>query len=156
MAYKNIWFAQGLSDYLKHSDHGHINTQVKAWHTLFLSLFALQISYQSIESFDPSVNVPGPRRTVSKLKNETYHMFSGLQPGTTYLVSLRARTAKGFGQTTLTEITTNISGRCWQNVQKCKGQMKALVFSILHCLLEGYHWTHLCIQVYLEMYLAVY
>lgn len=78
-----------------------------------LSLFfTLQISYQSIESFDPSVNVPGPRRTVSKLKNETYHMFSGLQPGTTYLVSLRARTAKGFGQTTLTEITTNISGRC--------------------------------------------
>ncbi|TSK28170.1 Receptor-type tyrosine-protein phosphatase U [Bagarius yarrelli] len=42
-----------------------------------------EISYQSIESFDPSVNVPGPRRTVSKLKNETYHMFSGLQPGTT-------------------------------------------------------------------------
>ncbi|KAK3525234.1 hypothetical protein QTP86_024949 [Hemibagrus guttatus] len=68
-----------------------------------------EISYQSIESFDPSVNVPGPRRTISKLKNETYHMFSGLQPGTTYLVSVRARTAKGFGQTTLTEITTNIS-----------------------------------------------
>ncbi|KAI4883646.1 hypothetical protein NFI96_006493 [Prochilodus magdalenae] len=68
-----------------------------------------RISYQSIESFDPSVNVPGPRRTVSKLKNETYHMFSGLHPGTTYLVSVRARTAKGFGQTALTEITTNIS-----------------------------------------------
>ncbi|XP_047672606.1 receptor-type tyrosine-protein phosphatase U isoform X1 [Tachysurus fulvidraco] len=68
-----------------------------------------EISYQSIESFDPSVNVPGPRRTIAKLKNETYHMFSGLQPGTTYLVSVRARTAKGFGQTTLTEITTNIS-----------------------------------------------
>uniref|UniRef100_A0A8B9K1P0 protein-tyrosine-phosphatase n=1 Tax=Astyanax mexicanus TaxID=7994 RepID=A0A8B9K1P0_ASTMX len=68
-----------------------------------------EISYQSIESFDPSVNVPGPRRTVSKLKNETYHMFSGLHPGTTYLVSVRARTAKGFGQTALTEITTNIS-----------------------------------------------
>ncbi|KAK1784748.1 hypothetical protein P4O66_003420 [Electrophorus voltai] len=68
-----------------------------------------EISYQSIESFDPSVNVPGPRRTVSKLRNETYHMFSGLHPGTTYLVSVRARTAKGFGQTALTEITTNIS-----------------------------------------------
>lgn len=37
-------------------------------------------------------------------------MFSGLYPGTTYLVSVRARTAKGFGQTALTEITTNISG----------------------------------------------
>ena len=69
-----------------------------------------QISYQSIESSDPSINVPGPRRTVSKLRNETYHMFSGLHPGTTYLVSVRARTAKGFGQTALTEITTNISG----------------------------------------------
>uniref|UniRef100_A0A8C1L2N3 Receptor-type tyrosine-protein phosphatase U n=1 Tax=Cyprinus carpio TaxID=7962 RepID=A0A8C1L2N3_CYPCA len=68
-----------------------------------------EISYQSIESSDPSINVPGPRRTVSKLKNETYHMFSGLHPGTTYLVSVRARTAKGFGQTALTEITTNIS-----------------------------------------------
>ncbi|KPP57106.1 hypothetical protein Z043_125202, partial [Scleropages formosus] len=69
-----------------------------------------EISYQSIESSDPGVNVPGPRRTVSKLRNETYHMFSGLQPGTTYLVSVRARTAKGFGLTALTEITTNISG----------------------------------------------
>lgn len=37
-------------------------------------------------------------------------MFSGLHPGTTYLVSVRARTTKGFGQTALTEITTNISG----------------------------------------------
>lgn len=55
--------------------------------------------------------MPGPRRTVSKLRNETYHMFSGLHPGTTYLVSVRARTAKGFGQSALTEITTNISGK---------------------------------------------
>uniref|UniRef100_A0A8C6KN31 protein-tyrosine-phosphatase n=1 Tax=Nothobranchius furzeri TaxID=105023 RepID=A0A8C6KN31_NOTFU len=68
-----------------------------------------EISYQSIESSDPSINVPGPRRTVSKLRNETYHMFSNLHPGTTYLISVRARTAKGFGQTALTEITTNIS-----------------------------------------------
>uniref|UniRef100_A0A7N8XE53 protein-tyrosine-phosphatase n=1 Tax=Mastacembelus armatus TaxID=205130 RepID=A0A7N8XE53_9TELE len=68
-----------------------------------------EISYQSIESSDPGINVPGPRRTVSKLKNETYHMFSNLHPGTTYLISVRARTAKGFGQTALTEITTNIS-----------------------------------------------
>ncbi|KAM3830096.1 receptor-type tyrosine-protein phosphatase U [Vipera latastei] len=68
-----------------------------------------EISYQSIESFDPAVNVPGPRRTVSKLRNETYHVFSNLHPGTTYLFSVRARTGKGFGQTALTEITTNIS-----------------------------------------------
>ncbi|KAI4811930.1 hypothetical protein KUCAC02_014794 [Chaenocephalus aceratus] len=68
-----------------------------------------EISYQSIESSDPGINVPGPRRTVSKLKNETYHMFSNLHPGTTYLISVRGRTIKGFGQTALTEITTNIS-----------------------------------------------
>ncbi|KAI1901714.1 hypothetical protein AGOR_G00037230 [Albula goreensis] len=68
-----------------------------------------EISYQSIESSDPTVNVPGPRRTVAKQRNETYHMFSSLQPGTTYLVSVRARTSKGFGLTALTEITTNIS-----------------------------------------------
>lgn len=77
--------------------------------TLTSSCF-LQISYQSIESSDPGINVPGPRRTVSKLKNETYHMFSNLHPGTTYLISVRGRTIKGFGQTALTEITTNISG----------------------------------------------
>lgn len=75
----------------------------------------MQISYQSIESSDPGINVPGPRRTVSKLKNETYHMFSNLHPGTTYLISVRARTAKGFGQTALTEITTNISGKVEDN-----------------------------------------
>ncbi|CAB1333701.1 unnamed protein product [Coregonus sp. 'balchen'] len=46
-----------------------------------------EISYQSIESSDPGINVPGPRRTVSKLRNETYHMFSNLHPGTTYLIS---------------------------------------------------------------------
>nr|XP_055066598.1 receptor-type tyrosine-protein phosphatase U isoform X3 [Misgurnus anguillicaudatus] len=68
-----------------------------------------EISYQSVESSDPGINVPGPRRTVSKLRNETYHMFSNLHPGTTYLISVRARTAKGFGPTALTEITTNIS-----------------------------------------------
>ncbi|KAJ8386282.1 hypothetical protein AAFF_G00174780 [Aldrovandia affinis] len=68
-----------------------------------------EISYQSIESSDPTVNVPGPRRTVAKQRNETYHMFSSLQAGTTYLVSVRARTSKGFGLTALTEITTNIS-----------------------------------------------
>ncbi|XP_055245860.2 receptor-type tyrosine-protein phosphatase U isoform X16 [Gorilla gorilla gorilla] len=68
-----------------------------------------EISYQSIESSDPAVNVPGPRRTISKLRNETYHVFSNLHPGTTYLFSVRARTGKGFGQAALTEITTNIS-----------------------------------------------
>jgi receptor-type tyrosine-protein phosphatase U len=64
------------------------------------------------------VNVPGPRRTISKLRNETYHVFSNLHPGTTYLFSVRARTSKGFGQAALTEITTNISGELpWDAAQ---------------------------------------
>uniref|UniRef100_A0A8C1QSY8 protein-tyrosine-phosphatase n=1 Tax=Cyprinus carpio TaxID=7962 RepID=A0A8C1QSY8_CYPCA len=72
-------------------------------------MFQTEEDSEYIESSDPGINVPGPRRTVSKLRNETYHMFSNLHPGTTYLISVRARTAKGFGQTALTEITTNIS-----------------------------------------------
>ncbi|XP_055782425.1 receptor-type tyrosine-protein phosphatase U-like isoform X7 [Salvelinus fontinalis] len=82
-----------------------------------------EISYQSIESSDPGINVPGPRRTVSKLRNETYHMFSNLHPGTTYLISVRARTTKGFGQTALTEITTNIS-----DSQYCSLSIRAPMF----------------------------
>lgn len=75
------------------------------------------------------MNVPGPRRTISKLRNETYHVFSNLHPGTTYLFSVRARTGKGFGQAALTEITTNISGEprgpAWpvevaQNASRCE------------------------------------
>ncbi|XP_042194557.1 receptor-type tyrosine-protein phosphatase U isoform X2 [Callorhinchus milii] len=68
-----------------------------------------EISYQSIESSDPTLRIPGPRRTLSKPRNETYHVFSNLDPGTTYLFSVRASTGKGFGQTAQTEITTNIS-----------------------------------------------
>ncbi|XP_016095612.1 receptor-type tyrosine-protein phosphatase U-like [Sinocyclocheilus grahami] len=96
-----------------------------------------EISYQSIESSDPSINVPGPRRTVSKLKNETYHMFSGLHPGTTYLVSVRARTAKGFGQTALTEITTNISvsGNTVQYSSVCK-VCSIFLYSAYHVVVE--------------------
>uniref|UniRef100_A0A4W3JB91 Protein tyrosine phosphatase receptor type Ub n=1 Tax=Callorhinchus milii TaxID=7868 RepID=A0A4W3JB91_CALMI len=70
-----------------------------------------EISYQSIESSDPTLRIPGPRRTLSKPRNETYHVFSNLDPGTTYLFSVRASTGKGFGQTAQTEITTNISGK---------------------------------------------
>ncbi|XP_067862893.1 receptor-type tyrosine-protein phosphatase U-like isoform X2 [Heptranchias perlo] len=68
-----------------------------------------EISYQSIESSDPAVIVPGPKRSLSKPRNETYHVFANLEPGTTYRFSVRASTGKGFGQTALTEITTNIS-----------------------------------------------
>uniref|UniRef100_A0A6I8P3X3 protein-tyrosine-phosphatase n=1 Tax=Ornithorhynchus anatinus TaxID=9258 RepID=A0A6I8P3X3_ORNAN len=68
-----------------------------------------EVSSQSIESSDPMLQVPGQRSTISKLHNETFHVFVDLLPGTTYLVSVRARTTRGFGQAALAEITTNIS-----------------------------------------------
>ncbi|XP_041068540.1 receptor-type tyrosine-protein phosphatase U isoform X1 [Carcharodon carcharias] len=68
-----------------------------------------EISYQCIESSDPAVIVPGLQKTLSKPWNETHHMFSNLEPGTTYRFSVRASTSKGFGQTVLTEVTTNIT-----------------------------------------------
>uniref|UniRef100_UPI00398ED632 receptor-type tyrosine-protein phosphatase U isoform X4 n=1 Tax=Pristiophorus japonicus TaxID=55135 RepID=UPI00398ED632 len=68
-----------------------------------------EVSYQCIESSDPAMIVPGPQKTLSKSRNETYHVFANLEPGTTYRFSVRASTGKGFGQKGLTEITTNIS-----------------------------------------------
>uniref|UniRef100_A0A8C5LJ09 protein-tyrosine-phosphatase n=1 Tax=Leptobrachium leishanense TaxID=445787 RepID=A0A8C5LJ09_9ANUR len=68
-----------------------------------------EISYQIIESSDPGVSVPGPRGTICKLPNETSHLFTNLHPGTTYLLSVRAKNSKGYGQSALTELTTNIS-----------------------------------------------
>ncbi|XP_056413215.1 receptor-type tyrosine-protein phosphatase U isoform X2 [Hyla sarda] len=68
-----------------------------------------EISYQIIESSDPGVSVPGPRSTISKPPNETSHVLNNLHPGTTYLLSVRARNSKGYGQSAITELTTNIS-----------------------------------------------
>ncbi|XP_067867695.1 receptor-type tyrosine-protein phosphatase U isoform X3 [Heterodontus francisci] len=68
-----------------------------------------EISYQCIKSSDPAVIVPGLQKTLSKPRNETYHVFANLEPGTTYRFLVRASTGKGFGQAVLTEITTNIS-----------------------------------------------
>lgn len=55
-------------------------------------------------------------------------MFSGLHPGTTYLVSVRARTGKGFGQTALTEITTNISGERMGLANMTSGMPYSILF----------------------------
>ncbi|XP_053718532.1 receptor-type tyrosine-protein phosphatase U [Synchiropus splendidus] len=68
-----------------------------------------EISYQIVASSDPNININSPRRTVYKLRNETLHNFTTFHPGTTYLVSIRARTSKGFGPTTSSEFTTNSS-----------------------------------------------
>uniref|UniRef100_A0A8C5TES5 Receptor-type tyrosine-protein phosphatase kappa n=1 Tax=Malurus cyaneus samueli TaxID=2593467 RepID=A0A8C5TES5_9PASS len=68
-----------------------------------------EVSYSSIQSFDPAVPVAGPPQTVSKLWNSTHHVFSHLHPGTTYQFFIRASTIKGFGPATTINVTTNIS-----------------------------------------------
>ncbi|XP_063810571.1 receptor-type tyrosine-protein phosphatase U isoform X1 [Pseudophryne corroboree] len=68
-----------------------------------------ELSYQIIESSDPGVSVPGPRSTICKPPNETSHLLTNLHPGTTYLLSVRARNSRGYGQSALTELATNIS-----------------------------------------------
>ncbi|KAJ7418313.1 hypothetical protein BTVI_29694 [Pitangus sulphuratus] len=68
-----------------------------------------EVSYSSIQSFDPAVPVAGPPQTVSKLWNSTHHVFSHLHPGTTYQFFIRASTVKGFGPATTINVTTNIS-----------------------------------------------
>ncbi|XP_051892674.1 receptor-type tyrosine-protein phosphatase U-like [Pristis pectinata] len=73
-----------------------------------------KVSYQSTESSDPAVIVPSLLNPQLKSKNERYHMFVNLTPGTTYRFSVSASTSKGFGPETYTEITTNISGK-WFN-----------------------------------------
>uniref|UniRef100_UPI00398ECD5C receptor-type tyrosine-protein phosphatase kappa isoform X3 n=1 Tax=Pristiophorus japonicus TaxID=55135 RepID=UPI00398ECD5C len=68
-----------------------------------------EVSYSSIKSFDPAVQVAGPVRTVSKMWNSTHHVFTHLDPGTTYQFFIKASTVKGFGPATVVNITTNIS-----------------------------------------------
>uniref|UniRef100_A0AAZ3SPZ0 protein-tyrosine-phosphatase n=1 Tax=Oncorhynchus tshawytscha TaxID=74940 RepID=A0AAZ3SPZ0_ONCTS len=41
--------------------------------------------------------------------NETFHMFVGLYPGSTYSFTIRASTVKGFGTPIITQFTTKIS-----------------------------------------------
>ncbi|XP_041043600.1 receptor-type tyrosine-protein phosphatase kappa isoform X2 [Carcharodon carcharias] len=68
-----------------------------------------EVSYSSIKSFDPAVQVAGPVQIVSKMWNSTHHVFSHLNPGTTYCFLIKASTVKGFGPAMVVNITTNIS-----------------------------------------------
>ncbi|XP_032877125.1 receptor-type tyrosine-protein phosphatase kappa isoform X5 [Amblyraja radiata] len=68
-----------------------------------------EVSYSSIRSFDPAVQVAGSVQTVTKLWNSTHHVFTHLHPGTTYQFFIKASTVKGFGPATVANITTNIS-----------------------------------------------
>ncbi|MGH0158270.1 UNVERIFIED_CONTAM: hypothetical protein FKN15_075249 [Acipenser sinensis] len=68
-----------------------------------------EISYSSIRSFDPAVDVAKRPLTVALPWNSTHHVFSQLHPGTTYQFIIRASTVKGFGPPTVVNVTTNIS-----------------------------------------------
>ncbi|KAJ8270755.1 hypothetical protein GJAV_G00118870 [Gymnothorax javanicus] len=68
-----------------------------------------EISYSSVQSFDPSVPLLRPPLVVSLPWNSSHHVFSQLHPGTTYQFIIRASTVKGFGPPTTLNVTTNIS-----------------------------------------------
>ncbi|XP_034018396.1 receptor-type tyrosine-protein phosphatase kappa [Thalassophryne amazonica] len=72
-------------------------------------LIQYEISYSGVHSFDPSVPLQRPGLTVSLPSNATHHLFSQLHPGVTYQLSIRASTSKGFGPSTVLNVTTNIS-----------------------------------------------
>ncbi|XP_064848149.1 receptor-type tyrosine-protein phosphatase mu-like [Oncorhynchus masou masou] len=68
-----------------------------------------EISYKTVSSFDPELDLSNQSGKVLKHSNETSHIFLGLYPGSTYSFSLRASTAKGYGPSVITQFTTKIS-----------------------------------------------
>ncbi|CAB1341118.1 unnamed protein product, partial [Coregonus sp. 'balchen'] len=69
-----------------------------------------EISYKALSSFDTEFDLSNQSGRVFKFSNETFHMFVGLYPGSTYSFTLRASTIKGFGTPIITQFTTKISG----------------------------------------------
>ncbi|CAB1326917.1 unnamed protein product [Coregonus sp. 'balchen'] len=70
-----------------------------------------EISYKTVSSFDPELDLSNQSGKVLKHANETSHIFLGLYPGSTYSFTLRASTAKGYGPPVITQFTTKISGQ---------------------------------------------
>uniref|UniRef100_A0A8C2XPT5 protein-tyrosine-phosphatase n=1 Tax=Cyclopterus lumpus TaxID=8103 RepID=A0A8C2XPT5_CYCLU len=68
-----------------------------------------EITYKALSSLDPSADLTTQRGRVFKLRNETHHLFVGLDPGTTYFFTIKASTNKGFGPPITTRISTKIS-----------------------------------------------
>ncbi|XP_061569724.1 receptor-type tyrosine-protein phosphatase mu-like isoform X5 [Cololabis saira] len=68
-----------------------------------------EISYKALSSFDTEFDLSNQSGKVSKLANETSHVFTGLFPGSTYSFTIRAATVKGFGPPVITQFTTKIS-----------------------------------------------
>lgn len=71
---------------------------------------APQVSYKALSSFDTEFDLSNQSGKVSKLANETSHVFSSLYPGSTYSFTIRASTVKGFGPPVSSQFTTKISG----------------------------------------------
>uniref|UniRef100_A0A8K9VB52 protein-tyrosine-phosphatase n=1 Tax=Oncorhynchus mykiss TaxID=8022 RepID=A0A8K9VB52_ONCMY len=68
-----------------------------------------EISYKTVSSFDPELDLSNQSGKVLKHSNETSHIFLGLYPGSTYSFTLRASTTKGYGPSVITQFTTKIS-----------------------------------------------
>nr|XP_046216543.1 receptor-type tyrosine-protein phosphatase mu-like isoform X2 [Oncorhynchus gorbuscha] len=68
-----------------------------------------EISYKTVSSFDPELDLSNQSGKVLKHSNETSHIFLGLYPGSTYSFTLRASTIKGYGPSVITQFTTKIS-----------------------------------------------
>uniref|UniRef100_A0A8C7M820 protein-tyrosine-phosphatase n=1 Tax=Oncorhynchus kisutch TaxID=8019 RepID=A0A8C7M820_ONCKI len=68
-----------------------------------------EISYKALSSFDTEFDLTNQSGRVFKFSNETFHMFVGLYPGSTYSFTIRASTVKGFGTPIITQFTTKIS-----------------------------------------------
>ncbi|XP_042164113.1 receptor-type tyrosine-protein phosphatase mu-like isoform X2 [Oncorhynchus tshawytscha] len=68
-----------------------------------------EISYKTVSSFDPELDLSNQSGKVLKHSNETSHIFLGLYPGSTYSFNLRASTVKGYGPSVITQFTTKIS-----------------------------------------------
>uniref|UniRef100_A0A8K9VEC0 protein-tyrosine-phosphatase n=1 Tax=Oncorhynchus mykiss TaxID=8022 RepID=A0A8K9VEC0_ONCMY len=68
-----------------------------------------EISYKALSSFDTEFDLTNQSGRVFKFSNETFHMFVGLYPGSTYSFTIRASTIKGFGTPIITQFTTKIS-----------------------------------------------
>ncbi|KAF7245195.1 Receptor-type tyrosine-protein phosphatase mu [Varanus komodoensis] len=68
-----------------------------------------EITYKAVSSFDPEIDLSNQSGRALKHGNETFCLFFGLYPGTTYSFTVRASTAKGFGPPVLSQFTTKIS-----------------------------------------------
>ncbi|KAM9826838.1 LOW QUALITY PROTEIN: receptor-type tyrosine-protein phosphatase mu-like [Neosynchiropus ocellatus] len=68
-----------------------------------------EIAFKALSSFDTEFDLANQSGRVTKMANETSHLFNGLFPGSTYSFTIRASTVKGFGPPVVSQFTTKIS-----------------------------------------------